>query len=238
MTVSVVLAAWANGNCDKVECVAAPVKTPITYTPIFPADANLSVEFTVAESKLLINKQPFTLKGVNWFGFETERHMAFGLNTNAQDATVSQLVNLSFNAVRLPLAAESILKPDWHIAPDWAVDHSLNFHMKPGAAYLEAVEQFAARNAQWGLLTLLDMHRLRYSTATYSVWHDDITSEEDVINAWEVLADRFCHSWYVMVSAPASRCRVRRRSAPCLRAGARFSPGCGPFQRTPRRDLG
>jgi len=64
--------------------------------------------------------------------------------------------------------------------------------------YLQAVETFIHRASQWGIFVLLDMHLLRADTAPDPLPFDERTSLGNVVDAWDVLAERMCHKWSVI----------------------------------------
>jgi endoglucanase len=48
-----------------------------------------------------------TLRGVNWFGFETANHIPHGLWTRNWRSMIEQMKSLGFNAVRLPFCPDT-----------------------------------------------------------------------------------------------------------------------------------
>eukprot|EP00961_Rhodomonas_salina_P088754 1193992-Rhodomonas_salina.1 len=119
---------------------SAAIQLPLSVDVIPRAD------FTTVRGETLLNGEPFTIKGANWFGFETTRNMAFGLDVVAQDAVLSSLVEQGFNSLRLPLAVVSVLNPHQYISPESGVNAQLNPHM-PINNYLDAVAAFVERAA-------------------------------------------------------------------------------------------
>ena len=71
--------------------------------------------------------------------------------------------------------------------------------------YLDAVDRFVSRAAQWGIVTLLDLHLLRAETHPDPLWWDATSAIGDdtpyktktVTDAWRMLANRFCGRWYI-----------------------------------------
>jgi len=209
LLVSCTLSIWATGNCDRSNTIIKDVggftnskeDWPKLENPLppFPAElSGISTDFQAVSGGLTLNGNPFSLKGANWFGFETTRNMAFGLNTVSQDAVFKMLVQNGINAIRLPLAVENILNPSTHHPLPWAIHFGLNPHFNEGMDYLEAVEVFIERAAQWGVFTLLDMHLLRTDKHPDPLPYDDKTPFESVIQAWDVLSERMCNMWGIM----------------------------------------
>jgi len=190
------LFAWAsNSTCNIASIEESNKDIP---QPPLPKNLSASVDFQAVSGGLLLNGKPFFLKGANWFGFETDRKMAFGLNIASQDKVFEILSQNGINALRLPLTVEAVNNPQSHIAPKWAVDQTLNSHLRAEMNYLDAVEAFIHRAAQWGIFVLLDMHLLRADTAPDPLPFDEKTPLHEVVLAWDTLASRMCTFWGVM----------------------------------------
>lgn len=191
---------WASDNCDGFGSTDADSPSKIELpTPLLPNNIPVTADFVVRNGTVLLNGKPFDIKGINWFGFETESNMVFGLDKTGQDTVLAYLVEHGFNSIRLPLTAESILSPsDYAYDPDLvSVDPHLNAHLDT-TNYLTAVSTFVEKAASWGVFVLLDMHRLRHDKATYELPYDEETPFSDVKNAWSVLSREFCYQWAVM----------------------------------------
>ncbi len=81
------------------------------------------------------NSQPLTLRGVNWFGFETSDHIVHGLWARNWKDMIAQIKAVGFNAVRIPVcpgtlagsrvsSVNTTLNPDlagrtWPAGPRW-----------------------------------------------------------------------------------------------------------------------
>ena len=80
----------AKGNCGSQ--YANPITTADIPLPPIPEGVVFHAEFTSSQGKLLLNKEPFQVKGVNWFGFEVTWNVAFGVNRRLQDSILKQIV--------------------------------------------------------------------------------------------------------------------------------------------------
>jgi len=193
---TVVLFVWAQTGCNpRIDSVSRSVSIP---RPPLPDTFTAVVDFQAESKGISLNGQPFILKGANWFGFETDRRMVFGLNSASQDNIFHLLTQNGINSIRLPLVVEAVNNPDQHISPNWAIDEALNPHLAEGMDYLQAVEAFIRRASQWGVFVLLDMHLLRADTPNDPLPFDERTPFNDVIRAWDTLAETMCSLWGVM----------------------------------------
>eukprot|EP00961_Rhodomonas_salina_P100125 1346635-Rhodomonas_salina.1 len=155
-----ILGFWATNNCDvelgrgrnEVLLDARPgPPAPCSINranldPVLPRGVYPLADFEVGGGGLRLNGHSFTIKGTNWFGFETTRNMAYGLDVVAQDAVLSSLVEQGFNSLRLPVAVKSVLNPTDFIALRTTINEDLNPHM-PINNYLDAVAAFVERAA-------------------------------------------------------------------------------------------
>ena len=66
------------------------------------------LEFSSRDGSLWVNGAPLILKGINWYGFETEQGAVHGLYAQPISYFMELLSSNEFNAVRLPLAASIV----------------------------------------------------------------------------------------------------------------------------------
>jgi len=94
------------------------------------------------------------LKGVNWFGFETDVSVAHGLWSRNMEEMLDEIGEFGFNLIRLPFAGE--------LAVTDAMPGALNTAENPalvGKTSLEVMGEFLDAAADRGIGVLLDMHR-------------------------------------------------------------------------------
>ena len=82
------------------------------------------LEFSSRDGSLWVNGAPLILKGINWYGFETEQGAVHGLYAQPISYFMELLSSNEFNAVRLPLDLDFILNDREHgfILPEVAHD--------------------------------------------------------------------------------------------------------------------
>ena len=92
--------------------------------PTGVATAPPLLEFSSRDGSLWVNGAPLILKGINWYGFETEQGSVHGLYAQPISYFMELLSSNEFNAVRLPLDLDLILNDREHgfILPETAHD--------------------------------------------------------------------------------------------------------------------
>uniref|UniRef100_A0A914XPK6 Glycoside hydrolase family 5 domain-containing protein n=1 Tax=Plectus sambesii TaxID=2011161 RepID=A0A914XPK6_9BILA len=70
-----------------------------------------TLTWSIGNGNMLLNGQPFVLKGVNFFGFETDTFAPHGLwgGASSLDVMLDIVKNNNFNAIRLPFSMELAL---------------------------------------------------------------------------------------------------------------------------------
>jgi endoglucanase len=130
---------------------------------------------------------PVVLQGVNWFGFETSNQVVHGLWTRDYKAMLAQISEMGFNAVRLPFSLQAL-----HSDTINGVDFSngKNAALK-GATPLQAMDVIIKQAARDHLMVLLDCHSDANDGYTEPLWYGAGYSEQDWIDTWRMLAERY-----------------------------------------------
>lgn len=130
--------------------------------------------------------QPVLLRGVNWFGIETEVHVPHGLWARDYKAMLAQIKDLGYNLIRLPYSLESLQAEE---IKDVNFDLGSNRDLE-GKTPLEAMDLIIQEADRQGLFILLDSHRLN-SQRIPELWYGDGFTEADWIETWTMLARRY-----------------------------------------------
>ena len=128
--------------------------------------------------------QPVRITGINWFGFETQELAPHGLHLRSMESFLDQVVELGFNALRVPFASQ-LFDPG---STPGGIDFSLNPDLegKSGPEILDIlVEEAGSR----GLRVILDRHRPDVNGQS-ELWYTDAYPEERWIADWVALAER------------------------------------------------
>lgn len=129
---------------------------------------------------------PMLLRGVNWFGIETELHAPDGLSNRDYKDMLAQIKNLGYNLIRLPYSVQSLKSPDVS-GINFNLGSNGELQNKSPLQIMDIVIQEAGRQ---GLLVLLDSHRLNDQRIP-ELWYGDGFTEADWIDTWKMLALRY-----------------------------------------------
>jgi len=142
---------------------------------------------TTRGPQFMLRGQPVLLRGVNWFGFETDSLVPHGLRARRLEDLLDQVAALPANLLRLPFCNE-VLRPG--ARPNLgAVDEALNPSLA-GRGCLEVMDAVVAGCARRRIWVLLDRHRPTSKGQT-ELWHGDGVSEAEWIEDWRTLALRW-----------------------------------------------
>ncbi len=131
-------------------------------------------------------KRSVLLRGVNWFGLETETQAPHGLWVRDYKEMLAQMKSLGYNVIRLPYSVQS-LRGTEASGINFALGSNRELQGKKPIEIMDAVIQEAGRQ---GLMVLLDSHRLNQQQIP-ELWYGDGFTEEDWIGTWTMLAERY-----------------------------------------------
>ena len=182
--------------------------------------------WTSEKGELRVNGMPFHLKGLNWFGFETERTMLDGLDVNSMDFYFQFMKDQQFNAIRIPISVDMALDPNGtpkadvvdavrcsfiHLSTFIRLTHSMtHLHVlilsfPPSTTLQPLIAQnnfqrlstLVDRAGDFGLLVMLDMHRLSPDEDITPLWYDDRHTFDTYLEAWDNVLSVFGAKWNV-----------------------------------------
>jgi hypothetical protein len=127
---------------------------------------------------------PVTIKGVNWFGFETTNYTVHGLwQVNWHDQ-IALMKKQGFNAVRLPVCPTTLKG----ITPV-SIDYSINPDLV-GLNSSQLIDTVVKELSAQGMMILLDHHNPDCKTIS-ELWYTSSYSETQWINDLKSLATRY-----------------------------------------------
>jgi endoglucanase len=133
-----------------------------------------------------VTNQTVRLRGVNWFGLETETHAPHGLWLRDYKEMLAQIASLGYNTIRLPYSIASLRSNIVH-----GIDFTIGANRElEGRNPLEVMDRIIQEAAQQNLTILLDSHRLN-DREIPELWYDEEFSEADWIETWKMLATRY-----------------------------------------------
>lgn len=148
-----------------------------------------------------MNGVPLEIKGLNWFGYQTDTGIFHGLWSQPPSYFLDTIfVNNGFNAVRIPLDLDLMLNDREHgyVTPE--ADEGYPSALMDMTS-LETLDWFVLEFAQRGIIVLLDMHCLDTSgTDASPLFFNDQYTFNDTITGWIRMAQRYNNSWNVFAS--------------------------------------
>ena len=131
------------------------------------------------------------LRGINWFGIETETHTPHGLWVRDYKDMLTQIKKQGYNIIRLPYSVQALSSTDIS-GVDFSIGSNSSLY---GKTPLEVMDVVIAEAQKQGLMILLDSHRLKdYSGDQPDIpelWYDDSYTEAAWIKTWTDLAKRY-----------------------------------------------
>lgn len=139
-----------------------------------------------------VNGRPFHVKGVNWFGLETEGYAPKGLNIRTMDQIFQFMQSNKFNALRLPFSLKLALDYDSPVpATESFLDQDLH-----GLTKRQLMKKVVEKAAEYQMVVLLDMHRLNDAFIP-QLWYSEEFPIEDVLRGWDVVLGDLKNEWNV-----------------------------------------
>ncbi|MDZ8050877.1 MAG: cellulase family glycosylhydrolase [Aulosira sp. ZfuVER01] len=132
------------------------------------------------------------LRGVNWFGMETETHVPHGLWRRDYKDMLAQIKMLGYNLIRLPYSVAGLRSLPPQASPDVSgIDFTIGSNIElQGKTPLEVMDLIIQEAEKQGLFILLDSHRLNDQKIP-ELWYGDGFTEVDWIDTWKMLAERY-----------------------------------------------
>lgn len=154
--------------------------------PVFSAALPPTPLSTVGNRIVDAQGRAILLRGVNWFGLETDTRSPHGLWARDYKSMLKQIKDLGYNVIRLPFSIEG-LRASTFSAVNFGIGSNSDLQGKTPLQVMDLVIQEAQRQ---GLYILLDNHRLNQHRIP-ELWYGDGFSEQDWISTWTMLADRY-----------------------------------------------
>ncbi|OUC14220.1 MAG: glycoside hydrolase [Alkalinema sp. CACIAM 70d] len=165
---------WPIGN--PVSNVAQAQTTAVLQAPL----STRKGEIVDAQGRTVL------LRGVNWFGIETETHAPHGLWERDYVDVITQIKQMGYNVIRLPYSLAS-LKSQTISGVNFDLPSNATLKNKTPLQVMDAVVGEAGRQ---GLFVVLDSHRLNDQRIP-ELWYGDGFTEADWIDTWTMLAERY-----------------------------------------------
>jgi aryl-phospho-beta-D-glucosidase BglC (GH1 family) len=156
-----------------------------------PGASALPDYFHTAGNQIVeVNGKPVQFNAVSWSGFETTTYVVDGLWARNWQAMMNQMVQLGFNAIRVPFSEDIFNAAN--------VPNSINYNLNPdlqGLSSLQILDKIVAYAGQVGLRIILDEHSAMASDASNEqLWYisgSTVYTQQAWINDWVALAQRY-----------------------------------------------
>ena len=181
-------------------------KQPTTATPTtVGSDGETCVPASnlVWESKnhkIYVNGVEFRMKGLSWFGFDSDTFIVHGLASwaggNSYSKILDWIADNNFNAIRLPFSAEAILT---NPTIDSSQYNGAGNSIFNGKKVLQAMDIIIDAAATRGILMMLDLHS-RWKNQ-YTNGFDDLGDYTQTAGkVWKILAQRYGNRWNIFMA--------------------------------------
>lgn len=107
------------------------------------------------------------IRGINWFGYETEYKNLMCTWVNDIDWNLSKMKEVGFNFIRLPFSAEFVKEGNW-----------------------ENMDLFFERAHEHDINIVLDFHRLQSTHQSYQPY-DELYTFDDFLLCWKIILLRY-----------------------------------------------
>jgi endoglucanase len=145
-----------------------------------PLHAHQVIDGTIVDQ----NGEAIQLRGVNWFGFETQDHVVHGLWARNWRKMVAQIKDQGFNAIRLPVCPDTLQGQ-----PNLNINYALNPDLQ-GMDSRQVLDTVLNHLDAEGIFVLLDHHRPDCN-AISELWYTSSYSEQQWIDDLVWMANRY-----------------------------------------------
>lgn len=148
-------------------------------------------QWCARNNSILLNDQAVRIKGINWYGLETELRSIEGLWSHPISFYVESLHSQGFNALRIPIAEQMMLY-DASPVPSNTVSQEPRAINGTPMNLLDLIFDEAKKK---NMLVLIDVHRLRYRSSS-PLWYIPSNmnySRETLLTTLDTLVERYKH---------------------------------------------
>lgn len=167
---------------------AVPPSLSATATITEPAAG--SSGYLSTQGNQIINSAgtPVQINATSWFGGESTTYVPHGLWARSYKDMMDQMVELGFNAIRLPYSTEAFQPGKVANGIDFAKNPDLQ-----GLSVIQIYDKIVDYAGQVGLKIFFDHHRSEAGAGPNGngLWYTAATPEAKMIETWEMLATRY-----------------------------------------------
>jgi endoglucanase len=151
---------------------------------------NVYSNFTIQTNQIYYKDEPVSIRGINWYGFETEMRVIEGLGQNTMDWYIDLLKQLNFNAIRIPFSVQLLYYEPTAIPARNNTKKDPSLYNLRSSKILEILVRKCQDN---GIAVLLDCHVLKIKQP-HPLWYiqnDTKYSEEILFKNWGNIITKF-----------------------------------------------
>eukprot|EP01113_Clastostelium_recurvatum_P048762 TRINITY_DN8946_c0_g1_i1.p1 TRINITY_DN8946_c0_g1~~TRINITY_DN8946_c0_g1_i1.p1 ORF type:complete len:381 (+),score=94.17 TRINITY_DN8946_c0_g1_i1:41-1183(+) len=151
-----------------------------------------TIDFTSEDGVLKLNGNRFYMKGINWFGFETETNNLHGLWSVTMASLLDFTQRNGFNFLRIPFHLELFTqnKSPQGLGPN----SDLN-----GLSALQVLDKVINEAGKRGIFIMLDLHSFTPDNfMTENMWYSSQYPESAVLSMWDRVIQRYANTWNVV----------------------------------------
>lgn len=165
------------------------------------------MKFDALPTGIHCNGKRLNIRGVNWFGAETNDYVPHGLWQRNYKDMIDQMKAEGINLIRLPLSVELMEKLDDTTLMPKTINYSENVQLLGMSAgkVLDTIISYATSK---GILILADIHRNMSTDGITELWYDDATGfmETRIISAILAFLKKYEKNAYVFAFDLRNEC--------------------------------
>lgn len=160
---------------------------------VFPFFSGASItpkNWTTHDKGIYWGKKKIAIRGLSWFGFETQDYVVNGLWNHGLEFYFGIMKQIGINAIRVPFSSDWIYY-NWDLYPYDGIisaDPSIQ-HLKS----VEILDRFFDLAEENGMMILLDLHRLNngYISELWYDPNDNRFTSDTFFSTWFRILDRY-----------------------------------------------
>jgi endoglucanase/chitinase len=154
----------ANSSLEITPVVGSPLAITLSGNVLIELPIVPLPRITALGNQFISNGVPVRLRGVNWFGGETDTRAPHGLWLRNYKSIIAQIADMGFNCIRLPFSTDGFSDPDFVPTNLGALGNagSAESHINPelvGLTVYGIFDKIIDACARNGIYVLLDHHR-------------------------------------------------------------------------------
>ena len=147
------------------------------------------MEFLAKEGSIFLGNQKVSIKGINWFGFETEVYGLHGLWSVSMKQLLDFVKANKFNALRIPISEEVVFGLDTLKCTALSANPDM-----VGWTAGKLLDTLVVECAKRGILVMPDIHHFTGTGTITELWYSNEFPESKMIEAWKIIVKRYINS--------------------------------------------